>query len=406
MNHPVLLNSRISLGQRLAWLAPAAIGIVLLSLFAVGLTGPQGEFLQDSVEYWSAGRLIAQGENPYDPTKLAALQYPERPALAEPTMMWNPPWTLTVVMPFGLLPCHVAYSFWLLLNLLLLITCPLWIWRFYDGPPRYQWLALAIAFAYLPTFFVLRTNQIGPQILMGLVGFLYFERKQLGALAGASAILAASKPQLVYLFGLALLLWALDRRRWSVLWGGGATLLLLSAVPLALNTHIFEQYRNALANYPPRFFTATVGTYLRLGLGVAEDPKWFKLQYAAMMPGLCWVVFYYLKNRRAWHWPDQLPILIMVSFLTAAYGGWYFDFVIFLLPVLQAAVWTLGDGRRLTVIHALTGFLVVEMLVFLLAWDLWYLWLTPVVLYYYLSLSKTRSVPSRVEAPELSLQTT
>jgi len=202
-----------------------------------------------------------------------------------------------------------------------------------------------------------------------------------------------------------LFLWSLDRRRWSVLLGGGATLLLLSAVPLALNPHVFEQYRYALTNYPPRFFTATVGTYLRLGFGVSEEPQWFMLQYVPMLPGIGWLVFYYLKHRRAWHWADQLPILVMVSFLTAAYGGWYFDFVIFLLPVLQAAVWTLADGRRLTVVHALTGFAIVEVLVFLLAWDLWYLWLTPVVLYYYLSLSKTRSVPAEVEVPELNLQT-
>jgi hypothetical protein len=391
--------------QPLAWLAPVAISVVLLSLLAVGLTGPRGDFLQDFVEYWSAGRLIAQGENPYDPGKLAELQYPERPALPEPTMMWNPPWTLTLVMPFGLLPCRAAYVLWLALNLFLLVACPLWIWRLYEGPPAHRWLALAIAFAYLPTFFVLRTNQIGPQILLGLAGFLFFERRQLGVLAGASAILAASKPQLVYLFGLALLIWALDRRRWSVLVGGGATLLVLIAVPLALNPHVFEQYRDALANYPPRFFTATVGTYLRLGFGVAEDPRWFKLQYLPMLPGICWLIFYYLKNRRAWDWPNQVPILILVSFLTAAYGGWYFDFVIFLLPVLQAAIWTLADGRRLTLIHALTGFLIVEVLVLLLAWDLWYLWLTPVVLYYYLSLSKPRSVPADAKVPELNWQT-
>jgi hypothetical protein len=100
-----------------------------------------------------------------------------------------------------------------------------------------------------------------------------------------------------------------------------------------------------------------------------------------------------------------VPILILVSFLTAAYGGWYFDFVIFLLPVLQAAIWTLADGRRLTVIHALTGFLIVEVLDLLLAWDLWYLWLTPVVLYYYLSLSKPRSVPADAKVSELNWQT-
>src|SRR5262245_1983579 len=74
--------------------------------------------LFDFVEYWAAGRLNAHGENPYDPERVHEL---ERQAgrTEEGVLMWNPPWTLTLVMPFGLFPARLvqtAQLLWLLLQ--------------------------------------------------------------------------------------------------------------------------------------------------------------------------------------------------------------------------------------------------------------------------------------------------
>ena len=60
----------------------------------------------DFVEYWAAGRLNAVGENPYDPSILHQCERLVSPHLTEAIMMWNPPWSLSIAMPFGFLPVH------------------------------------------------------------------------------------------------------------------------------------------------------------------------------------------------------------------------------------------------------------------------------------------------------------
>src|SRR6266851_3029337 len=146
----------------------------------------------DFVEYWAAGRLNAQGENPYDGAELLPLEkeagretFPVDSSGHEvAVMMWNPPWTLPVVMPIGLLDARVGQLLWLLLNLGVIVFCADWAWRYYQGPATYRWLAWALALTFIPTFMVLRAGQIGPLILLGIVGFLHFERKERYFLAG------------------------------------------------------------------------------------------------------------------------------------------------------------------------------------------------------------------------------
>ena len=57
----------------------------------------------DYVEYWAAGRLNLQGENPYSPELLLPLERGAGRDTDEAIMMWNPPWTLALAMPFGLM---------------------------------------------------------------------------------------------------------------------------------------------------------------------------------------------------------------------------------------------------------------------------------------------------------------
>ena len=174
----------------------------------------------DFVEYWAAGRLNARGENPYDAAKLLPLEKEAgRTALSVDSagnetavMMWNPPWTLTVVMPLGLLDARLGQLLWLVLHLGVIVFCADWAWRYYQGPASYRWLAWALALTFVPTLIVLRAGQIGPLILLGIVGFLHFERKGRLFLAGAACVLIAVKPHLVFLFWIALGLWALGGR--------------------------------------------------------------------------------------------------------------------------------------------------------------------------------------------------
>src|SRR5687768_9403445 len=68
--------------------------------------------LFDFVEYWAAGNLCVRGENPYDAKEIEKLEK-QLGREEDHVLMWNPPWTLPIVMPFGLLEPRVAHLLWL-----------------------------------------------------------------------------------------------------------------------------------------------------------------------------------------------------------------------------------------------------------------------------------------------------
>src|SRR2546430_13113210 len=113
-----------------------------------------------------------------------------------------------------------------------------------------SWLAWALALTFVPSLIVLRAGQIGPLILLGMVGFLHWERRGLFFLAGAACVLIGIKPHLVFLFWIALALWAIERRRWSVLIGGVLTGLIATAIPMLCNSSVCRQYWEAMTQHP------------------------------------------------------------------------------------------------------------------------------------------------------------
>jgi hypothetical protein len=375
----------------LLYIAPAAIvGLAVVFLARFQQLGPYGLYLQDFVEYWSAGHLNASGQNPYDPELMFDLETKLRPDLGEPVMMWNPPWTLALAMPLGLLPCHVAHLLWLILSLTILLVGSDFLWRFYGGIPRYRGISWFIALSFTPTLLVLEMGQITPLILLGLIGFLFFERNGRDSLAGACLTLAAIKPHLIYLVGLGILLWTVERRRWSILLGAGITLLLATAVALVFNPSVLNQYWFSLTHRPPeRFYSPTIGTYLRLLLG----PEKFWLQFVPVVLGLGWFAWYWPRWRRAWQWSEQLPVLLLASYLTASYGTWPFDYVVMLIPVMVMAVRVVENPRAGIVVYAGLSYLAFNLLAsWLRTFSYEYhhrsIWMTPMLILMYMTLAK------------------
>jgi hypothetical protein len=376
----------------------------------------------DFVEYWAAGRLNAQGENPYQADILLPLEkeagrvsFPvDSSGHESAVMMWNPPWTLTVVMPLGLLDARLGQLLWLLLQLGVIFFCADWTWSYYQGPAGYRWLAWVLALTFVPTLIVLRAGQIGPLILLGIVGFLHYERKGQFFLAGAACVLIAIKPHLVFLFWIALVLWALggrgfgradnisntdsagaspsrsERRRWAVLLGGITTGLVATAIPMLCNPSVCRQYWYALTHHPPEeWVSLTIGSILRLLFGANH----FWLQVVPAIPALVWFGFHWRRHHATWNWGEQMPLLVLVSFLTTFYGAWPFDLVVLLLPVVQAAVWAVQE-RRLR-IPALIVYLPIDTLALVLnlagVTSICFIWMTPALLMGYLSLRAARA---------------
>lgn len=291
----------------------------------------------DFVEYYAAGKLNARGQNPYDGDLLLPIERDAGRDTDEPIMMWNPPWTLTVAMPIGLLPARPAQMLWLAVSLGLILLSVDRLWFLYGGDPSRRWVSWLLALTFLPTLFVLQSGQIGAFILAGLAGFLIADRNRWHWLAGACGVLVAIKPHLVYLFWIALAVWAVRRPagRWQVIAGGVVVGIIATAIPLATNPDVLTQYWEAMTHRTPeQWKSPTIGSYLREAFG--EDR--FGLQFVPTILGVAWLICDWLtKRHRPFEWAERLPMILLVSFATASYGAWPFDLVILLPAVIHVA---------------------------------------------------------------------
>jgi hypothetical protein len=315
----------------------------------------------DFVEYWAAGSLNVRGLNPYDGTLLLPLERDAGRDTDEPVMMWNPPWTLTVAMPIGVLQARVAQLLWLAVSLVLVVACADALWALYGGHKDRRWLSWLLALTFLPTLFVLQAGQIGPFILLGITAFLIAERAGWPWLAGAAGVLVAIKPHLVYLFWIALAAWAFLRplpTRWKVIAGGLAAGIVATAIPLAFNPAVLDQYRDAMTNRTPeQWKSPTLGSLLREVFGAEH----FDLQFVPTLIGLTWLAVYGWRHRHdQWDWADRMPLLLLVSFVTASYGAWPFDLVILLPAVIQVAAGLDPRRDRGRLIAAASAYLLID----------------------------------------------
>ena len=171
--------------------------------------------------------------------------------------------------------------------------------------------------------------------------------------------------------------------------GGIATGLIATAIAMLCNPNVCQQYWLAVTHHPPEeWVSLTIGSILRLLLG--ENQFW--LQFVPAIPALIWFGWYWRKHRDSGNWGEQMPLLMLVSFLTTFYGAWPFDLVILLLPVIQAAVWATGQPRLR--VPALMIYLAIDLLALVLnlagVTSIWFIWMTPALLAGYLSLRALR----------------
>jgi glycosyl transferase family 87 len=360
--------------------------LLVMSLALVGqvrtlLKNPSIWPPDDFIEYWAAAKLTLNGQNPYDATLLLPLQQANGRDTDKAVMMWNPPWSLPVVLPLGLVPAREAQLLWLLVNAAAIFYCGDRLWLLFGGAPERRWVGWAIALAALPSLFALQSGQISPLLLLGAVLFLDCDRRGWHYAAGAATVLLAVKAHLAYLVWVAILCDALVRGRWRIILGGAVTGLMASAIPLAFNPEIWRQYVDALAHRTPEeWLMPTLGSLLRLAFGEGM----FGLQFVPMFAGLAWFGRYWVRHEKTWRWDEQLPLLLLVSFLTAPYGAWPFDMVL-LLPAAMWLVLRMQGPVRGPVIAGLiavnVGCLVLNALRIS---SFWFIWVAPATLFLYI----------------------
>ncbi len=352
------------------------------------LTSPGLLATDDFVQYWASGRVALLGGNPYDPAALKHWQTVAGRSAYEvgaPTIVWNPPWLLPFLIPFGALPYAWARVAWFSLQLVLIVVSSDRLWRLYGGKPDSRVLAWALALAFPPTLIVLGVGQLGPLLMAAVVGFLVAETRERWLVAGACVVLLAAKPQLFHLLFTAMALWIVTERRFSVVLGGTVALTVTLGLSLAADSDVIAQYVTAVTTYPPvEWATPTLGGWLRLAFGV----QYFWLQFLPAVLGNVWLCWYWWRHRRSWTWAEEMPFILAMALVTAPYL-WSYDLVLLVMPAIQVASRRLpaSRGRSLRASKWAISYVALVLMMAvqsqLVQNDFWSLWFAPVFILWY-----------------------
>jgi len=185
--------------------------------------------------FWLAGRMVLEGENPYDESQYLA-GHETHGIKWQPNKIFPYPLPLAIFcIPLGLLPLPTAYIAWQIMTLLIVaLTIFILLNHWQEAAPRRLFIPIfAAMFFFGPLYLTLHTGSIGALALLAIVGAILLLEKDKSLLAGMVLSLTILKPPQ----GLTILLlagiWFLGRRDWKAIYGvaiGGIALLVIGMI--------------------------------------------------------------------------------------------------------------------------------------------------------------------------------
>ncbi|MFZ2398546.1 MAG: glycosyltransferase family 87 protein [Smithella sp.] len=356
---------------------------------------------KDFAAYWSSARLLTSGQNPYQSDQIFALQKSLGLTDKEPTVIYNPPWAITYILPFASENYLLGKFLWLLFIFICTLICSLWLWQFYGGTDTGRIWGILILFTYVHLYFTFVRGQIVPLILLGVVGFLHFEKQKKWFLAGVFVCLLGIKPQDTYLFLIALLFWIIYKKQWGILLGATCATIFITAIPLFYNPDIFFQYyTEILANsFQHKWQTPTAGYWL---ISLWGTKKHF-FEYLPTIAGAAWLFYHWHRNYTKWEWAGQVPLLLFVSLMTTFYV-WSNDYLLLIVAIIQASIWLISEPLRPYSKFMIFLYVLINLMAWVFAFSFrsekWAFWMVPALFINYL-LIKNYSIKGNAKAHQL-----
>ncbi len=319
-----------------AWLHRGIWAAMLAVSVGILLPRPDQNALVDFGAGWSAARLLCHGENPYDQRRLLENERAAGWDMTEPVVPWNPPWALSVMIPFALFPFRYARWAWFALNSGLIFFLSDYWWRVYGGPREHRMASWLVSLWFFPCIVAVYFGQVSLLVLAGITGMAWSLKQDKAVWLAPFTLLASLKPHLLLPMWLLFVLWVIRRRRWRTLAWAGSGIAVACVIVALFRPDIFSAYLSAARsdNGPVIWATPTIGTALRVVFrGI---PKW-----VVFLPSLCGFVLtlaLWRKWASAFTWERYLDLMLLISLLTASYS-WIFDWAILLPSAIRILVW-------------------------------------------------------------------
>lgn len=287
---------------------------------------------RDFVFYWAAGQQVLHHLNPWDPQMMGQVEHAAGFTAQGSYYMRNPPWSLFLAVPLGLLPARVAALPWSLLMLALAVLSVRIVWSTLGRPGnQIEWLG----YAFPPALQCIVMGQTSLFPLLGLALFLRFHRTR-PFRAGAALWFCTLKPHLFLPWAVALLAWIAVSRAWRILAGGGAAMAASCLVTELLDPHAWSQYyvwarSSGISQQYVPCLSVEMRDLLRPGT------EWLAFVPAAL--ACVWAAGYFWPRRNHWDWMTDGNLVLLVSLAAAPYC-WVYDQCLAMPALLAAAACT------------------------------------------------------------------
>jgi hypothetical protein len=306
--------------------------------------------------------VLLGGGDPYSAAELLVVERQIGWQRAEALLMYNPPWTLAIILPFCFLPYTAARSLWFLLLALGLLYAGDWVWRNYGGLASQRWVSSIAVLLFAPAYQALILGQISPLVLIGLVGFVSAIERKRYLPAGFFGLLIATKPHLVFLFWLVLILWIFRIRYWKLLISIGIFLagpvLLVSVWRPSL---LFDFFELVSSGRQLLWVTPTLGMLLRAITGFRAT--WPQFVPCILGTAAC-LILWNCSWKANFSWRRYLVPILLLSTMTTLFA-WAFDMVVLSPCVLILLIWFLKSPARncwILIVLVLTDVLYIQVL--------------------------------------------
>ena len=289
---------------------------------------------RDSIQYWATGKLLLHRQNPYSVKDVEALERTAGYASNRPLMFRCPPWALWLVVLPGLFDAYWAWVMWLAILLASLVVAMRLSWKICGEGPHPPAIFLVAGYLFAPVAACLVAGQIGMLLLLGIVLFLACEEER-PFWAGAALMIPMSKPHIFALLWPILAIWAVRRRRWSLMRGFASAFAIAAALAFAFDPAVLQDYRGMLHQQAIQneFIPSLSGMIRALFFR-----RFFWAQFVPLVLGLLWTAWYYWKNQEQWNWRSHGLAVLVVAVLTTPYA-WMTDEVVLLPAILQGVLW-------------------------------------------------------------------
>jgi hypothetical protein len=290
--------------------------------------------------FWLSGRMLLEGENPYDETQYLA-GHETHGIKWQPNKIFPYPLPLAILcIPLGLLSLPTAYITWQAITLLIIA------WTIYALLARWQSSAhsrllipvFAAMFFFGPAYLTLHTGSVGALALLAITGSILLLEKDKSLSAGMLLSLTMLKPPQ----GLTILLlagiWFLARRNWKAIYGivlGGILLLVIGMIQDPLWLVKFRGASEAVMDRTQGVHS-NIWAFAHLACG-GTSPCWLLLGgiFSTLLIGVGgFLLWRYQSKLTDW---QAFNLIIPIGFLATIYL-WAYDQLPYLIPI----VWVIG----------------------------------------------------------------